>query len=362
MSKEYRHTLRWYKQPWSRLAIVAVAVLVFCGAIFSSVISGKTRKEDPKSVAVVPTEATSTAPLLVPRLLDGVLVPRGEEALGTRAVMVENMLDARPLSGLSKASIVIEAPVEGGITRFMALFAATTTVAEVGPIRSARPYYVDWAEGWKAAYFHVGGSPEALDKIRTLDGHFLNIDEMGSGQYFWRAKDRFAPHNTYTSNELMNAATAAAPTSTTVATFLAWHFQDAATTTDRGTDATIKIAYGGVYNVTWKFDAARDVYVRTQAKKTQTDRDGSAVESENVILIKTDAQVLDEKGRLKLRTVGSGEAIIYHDGKRFVARWRRSAGEPIHFESTDGSDYLLTRGRTWIEVTTDDRVFAGLGM
>jgi hypothetical protein len=141
-----------------------------------------------------------------------------------------------------------------------------------------------------------------------------------------------------------------------------WHFQDAVSSTDRGDVFTVKIPYGGSFNVTWKYDADRGVYSRFQAGQAQTDRDATAVESENVIVIKTDASVLDAVGRLKLRTTGSGSAIVYRDGKKFVLRWRRGIGEPIKFEGTDGAEFILNRGRTWIEVTTDDRIFAGLAI
>ncbi|MDP3794018.1 MAG: DUF3048 C-terminal domain-containing protein, partial [Candidatus Uhrbacteria bacterium] len=65
-------------------------------------------------------------------------------------------------------------------------------------------------------------------------------------------------------------------------------------------------------------------------------------------------------GRLHVRTIGSGDALAYRDGNKYTIRWRRSAGEPIKFESKDGKEFLFNRGRTWIEVTIDDRMFAGL--
>lgn len=346
------------KPSWLPWAIGAVLLLLISGGLIALIITGKTRKAQ----AVVETPefigAPSTTAALLPRRLDGVMVPAGEEAFMARSVMVENHVDARPLSGVSKANVAFEVPVEGGITRFLLLFDATTTVNEIGPVRSARPYYVDWTTAWRAVYFHVGGSPEALDKIRSLPT-FLNIDEMGSGQYFWRDHIRYAPHNTYTSQELMTRAIDAKHVTSTPPPN-AWHFQDAASSTERGTMVNIKIAYGGSYNVTWKYDANRGVYVRWQSGKLQNDKDGSGVESENVVVIKTDAQVLDDKGRLKLRTTGNGEATGYRDGKKFLLRWRRGPGEEMRFETQDGGEYLLTRGRTWIEVTTDDRVYAGL--
>jgi hypothetical protein len=334
-------------------------LLVVSGLTLALIVGGKTRR--PQTGTPTASSTVEVVPVgeRVPRRLDGVLVPPGEDRLRSRAVMVENHPDARPLSGLDKASVVIEAPVEGGITRFLALFDATTTVDEIGPVRSARPYFVDWADGWKAAYFHVGGSPEALDKIGKMGSLFTNVDEMGTGDAFWRDKSRYAPHNTYTKDTFMAEVVERKGSASTTAP-LAWRFQDVASSTAFGDVKTVRVTYGGSYNVTWKFDAERGVYVRWQGKVQQKGRDGSEILAQNIIVTKTDAQVLDSVGRLKLRTTGSGQAVAYRDGKKFLIRWRRSPGEPMGFENTDGSDYVLDRGATWIEVTTDDKVFAGL--
>ncbi len=348
----YAKRFRW------QLAIGTVFVVILCGFVLWMVFSGATRKPVIVQAPVIIEVPTSTE-ALVARRLDGVMVDPSIAALAPRAVMIENHPDARPVSGLSKASIVIEAPVEGGITRYIAFFAASTTIEQAGPVRSARPYYVDWASAWNASYFHVGGSPEALDKIKGMSG-FINVDEFFNGNSFWRDSSRVAPHNAYTSSALMDklllkkdAASSMAP--------LAWHFQDAVSSTDRGDVPTFRIPYGGSFNVRWDYDQERGVYVRTLSGAKQKDRDGSAVEANNVIVIKTEQKVLDSYGRLSVRTTGSGDAVAYRDGKKFVMRWRRSPGEPIRFESTDGTEFVFTRGQTWIEVTTSDEIFAGLG-
>ncbi|MCC6563321.1 DUF3048 domain-containing protein [Candidatus Uhrbacteria bacterium] len=342
---------RWHIAGGAVL-LVALSILLFW-----YVITGGTRvgHVDPKPVA---TSTIDVLAKLVTRRLDGVLVPAGDEAYPPRVVMIENHPDARPVSGLSSASVVIEAPVEGGITRFMALFDATTTIDEVGPVRSARPYFVDWANGFRASYFHVGGSPDALDLIKALPT-FVDVNEFAHGNSFWRDSRRAAPHNAYTDKERMDAILGRKQATGTRAVE-AWHFIDMASTTDRGDVKSIRIPYGGSFNTTWNFDAERGVYIRNQGAIAQKDRDGSPIEANNVIVIKTDQQVLDDIGRLRIRTTGSGEALAYRDGRKFIIRWRRAAGEPIRFEGTDGAEFLLTRGKTWIQVTTDDAIFAGL--
>jgi len=100
--------------------------------------------------------------------------------------------------------------------------------------------------------------------------------------------------------------------------------------------------------------------VRYQGKNPQLDKDGTPVEAENVAVIKTDAKILDDVGRLKLRTTGSGDALVYRDGRKFTLRWSRGIGETMKFNGTDGADFIFDRGRIWIEVTTNDLMFAGL--
>lgn len=348
----YAKRFRWH------IAIGTVFVVAVCSIVLGLVLSGATRSSNNTNTGpgfVIPTSTEA----LVARRLDGVLVPASIATLAPRAVMIENHPDARPVSGLSKASIVIEAPVEGGITRYLAFFAASTTLPQVGPVRSARPYYVDWADAWNAPYFHVGGSPDALEKISGMAG-FVDVNEFAQGASFWRDTTRYAPHNTYTKDALMDAVVAKKGAASSTAP-LAWHFQDAASSTERGDIVGPRIPYGGSFNIRWNYDKERGVYVRFLSGAAQLDRDGSAVESENVIVIKTEQTVLDTYGRLRVRTTGSGDAVAYRDGKKFVLRWRRSAGEPIRFESTDGTEFLFTRGRTWIEVTTSDVIFGGVG-
>lgn len=357
---------KWLKQIQAWMAklepfrwhIAAGAVLLVVASILLSwyVITGGARISREQ-----PPIATTTIDIVgkqVARRLDGVMVPAGEEALPSRAVMVENHPDARPVSGLAMASVVIEAPVEGGITRFMALYDATTTLAEVGPVRSARPYFVDWANGFKASYFHVGGSNDALSLISSLS-NFVDVNEFAHGNSFWRDNRRVAPHNVYTDKERMDSILGRKQ-ATGTRSVEAWHFINAASSTDYGDTLNIRVPYGGSFNVTWKFDTETGKYVRYQGTVAQKGRDGSAIEADNVIVIKTDQQVLDAIGRLKVRTTGSGDALAYRDGKKFILRWRRMAGEPIRFEGTDGAEFLLNRGKTWIQVTTDDATFAGL--
>ncbi len=351
---------------WS-VPLVTLLVLGASVGLFFLIVSGKLRVNNgshtpsasASSTAWLLQPGASTSTQLVPRALDGVLVPIGQEMFVPRGVMIDNQIAARPQSGLSQTSLVIESPVEGGITRLLAFFDATTTPPEIGPVRSSRPYFIDWAQGWHAMYFHVGGSPDALNHLQALGKTFGNVDQIASALYFWRSPKRSAPHNVYTNQPFMTQALidGGLATSTSV---VAWHFVDASTSTMSAHVSSINVGYPGDARVTWKFDPSTNLYRRSQGGKKQNDSDGTPLEAHNVIVIETDGQVLDEKGRLSVRTIGSGSAIAYRDGNRYAVRWSRIANEPIRFEFDDGSEFLFDRGNTWIEVTTNDLMFAGL--
>ena len=146
-----------------------------------------------------PAPTPVPTPVLVPAPLTGVLVPPAVAARHPIAVMIDDLGPARPQSGFSAASVVWQAPAEGGIPRYMMIFQENIP-GDVGPVRSSRYYYIAWAAEWRAVYAHAGGSPQALQTLRQKGNGQLvyNADEFRWGNSFWRVKKRFAPHNLYT--------------------------------------------------------------------------------------------------------------------------------------------------------------------
>lgn len=339
------------KRSWPVLAFGAVLILLASVALVTFAVSGKGRKQ---TAATQPTETATSTPLagdLVPRSLDGVLVSPQDANLQAYAVMLENSPEARPLSGLAKANVVYELPVEGGVTRYLAVYDASTTVDQIGPVRSARAYYVDLADSLNALYAHVGGSPEALDKIKGLKG-FRDLNEFWNGKYFWRSAKRSAPHNVYTRSDLLHSAEKSSAWKT--GKIQSWEYKEddpaeSTTSTKRGNEEGPSIPYGGSFNVKWTYDRDANAYSRKLAGVIQKDSDGSAINARNVIVAETEWSAYDSVGRLKLRTTGKGKATIYRDGKKLSGVWKRSAGMNFSFEGVDGSDILLNRGTTWIE-------------
>jgi len=353
---------KFIKRSWPLLALGAVLIVGASAALLWFAVTGKGRATNTGNAAATSTEAVaSSTGDVVPRALDGVLVPAEQAQLQPYAVMVENSVDARPLSGPAEANLVYEFPVEGGITRFMLVFDASSTSDQIGPVRSARQYFVETADGLNAVYAHVGGSPEALDSIKKMPT-FRNLDQFFNDKYFWRSAKRAAPHNVYTRTDLLTEADTAKNWKT--GTFHAWSYKDdypevaTATSVARGDDEGPKVSYGGSYNASWGYDRASNTYLRSESGALQKDADGAQVTAKNIVVIQTDGSTYDAYGRLHIRTTGKGKAELYRDGRKMEITWKRAAGTHIQFESLDGSDVLFDRGTTWIEVVMDAKMYA----
>lgn len=345
------------------LVVGGLLVIGILGVLIYAILTGRTRgfsnEETPTSTVPNLAGAPTSTVTLVPRRLDGIIVSSSAVSLRPWAFMVDIQSDARPAEGIADASVVIEAPVEGGITRLLALFDPMTTTTRIGAVRSARPYFVEWAGAWRAVYAHVGGSPDALDRLsRTPSTTVLDLNEMTRGaNAFRRDPARVAPHQVFTTPERF--AGFLGPVATSTAQIGSWRYTADPIPTSTVAGVSPRIPYGGSYSVRWTYEPARNAYRRVQAGKALSNQ---AIYATNVVVMKTDAEVLDDVGRLKLRTTGGGEAVIYRDGKKLIGRWRRATNDSLAFVGTDGVDLALRAGNTWIEVTTDDRVFAGLDL
>ncbi|HRH31825.1 MAG TPA: DUF3048 domain-containing protein [bacterium] len=272
------------------------------------------------------------------------------------AVMIENSADAWPLSGLEDAFLVIEAPVEGNIPRFITFFsgeqaadAQVTPVAKIGPVRSARPYYLDWSAEFDSIYAHVGGSPEALDLINQRD--MFDLNEFSQGEYFWRdVPRRQAPHNVYTSTDRL--AEAALELETPDSTYGTWLFKDDAPIgAESARSLAIDWGEGSLYDVAWKYDPASNDYTRLQDGIVFKTQAGASIVANNVAVLASDVTVVDGVGRRHIRTLGTGDALVVQDGTLILGTWKKdSIDDRLRFYDASGAEIRMNSGKTWIEV------------
>lgn len=292
------------------------------------------------------------------RKLDGLCLA-GEEPL-IYSVMIENHTASRPVSGINQAGLVYEVVVEEPITRFLAVFYADNNLNKIGPVRSARPFFVDWAKEFDQPYVHVGGSNAALDLLAK--SYDFDLNEFSNSKYFWRSNSRPMPHNVYTSNELIVSAVQDKKWQVKN-DFDSWKFippsagfmPENQTAVEPIEVSDIEVDFGTAeYSVRWKFDAKEKKYVRYQAGSVYKDSDGNAVAVKNVVLMFTEQKIIDDYGRKKIKTTGSGQAVVYRANEKIEAEWRRpSLDERTRFFDLNGQEIAFYPGKTWIEVLAD---------
>ncbi len=282
----------------------------------------------------------------VRRALDGRLVDPGHASMRAVAIIMDNHVDARPVSGLARASLVWEVPVEGGLTRFLAVFPFDALPEKIGPVRSLRPYFLDLAGELDAALLHVGGSPEALTRAKSSP--LFRLNQFFDGKYFWRDEARDAPHNVYTSGEKIAKAFADRGM-TQEGALGSWQWSDVPSTAG-DVAASITIPYEAAHEaVTWTWDA-RGVFVRVVDGTPVLDADGAPIIAENVVVQFTAIAVLDEEGRRRVTTTGSGRALLARDGRVVTGRWERTGTGRTRFFDGAGVEYVFLPGTTWVNI------------
>jgi hypothetical protein len=301
-----------------------------------------------------PTPTPAPTPVLAVAPLTGRLVKPELAARHPIIVMVDDHWDARPQSGFTEASVVWQAPAEGGIPRYMLVFAEGNPKS-VGPVRSARLYFVQWASEWRAVYVHAGGSPQAKAILAAKGRGQLvyNADEFRwGGRYLWRTTDRFAPHNVYTDGKHLRALAkrlGAKP----IDAKPVWKFAPDAPLEARPAGAKISFAYR--YNkIAYKYDRETNTWLRYVGGKLQRDRaNKKVVAPQNVVIMKVRFGLLGagQKGRLEAANIGSGPAVFATNGVISKGTWRKkSASSPTKFYDARGKPVVLTVGQTFVQV------------
>ena len=261
------------------------------------------------------------------------------------AIMIENSPDARPQSGLKSAGVVYEAIAEGGITRFLALY-QNKKPELVGPVRSLRMYYVDWLAPYNPSVAHVGGSRSALNEIRN--GNYRDIDEFFNAGTYWRASDRYAPHNVYTNFERLDALNNAK--GFTQSTFTSFPRADGKPADDQ-TARTIAINFSSpTYNTTYTYDQKNNHYIRSLGGAPHNDREAGQITPSVVIALRVGMQHVMEDGyREQITTTGNGNAVLFQNGTAEEVTWHKAdRASPLKITSSTGEEIPLTRGQTWI--------------
>ncbi len=289
---------------------------------------------------------------ILPRGLDGKMVYKKNINLRPVAAVIDNYPDGRPPEGLERASIIYETIIEGEVTRYLAIFDYNELPNKIGPIRSARPIFIDWAAEWDAVMLHCGGSPEAMAILKK--GKVKNINEYSvDGRYFWRDSDRGAPHNLFISDKLIEHAFQAKEIEI-AADFMPWIFKDNLEVKNRPIDAADILIdnFVNLYNVRYHYQRAENYYERFLGYEPHLSASGKLLIANNVVVQHVQHKVLDREGRLWIQTTGKGAAEIYQDGQEIRGYWENESGR-TRFYDEGGNEIKFNRGVVWIEVVFD---------
>lgn len=334
------------KKQW--LLFSAALLVLAIGAISAIMLLGK--KPEPKKQAVVtqpPIEKPK--PTTVPSNLTGLQVDPSVNERQVTAVMIENSLDARPQAGLNQAGVVFEAIAEGGITRFLTLF-QDEEPDYVGPVRSVRPYYVQWLMGFDAAVAHVGGSADALALIRSAGAK--DLDQFTNSAPYWRVSSRYAPHNMYTSIPRLKELEAKKGFAKSTYSGFARKTKETPASTPTAKTIDFNIS-GALYNAHYDYDTETNTYKRSVGGKPHTDERSGAQLAPKVVV-----GLAIPQGRNGIyttyQTIGSGQAYVFQDGTVTIGTWHKDSNNSnFVFKNADGTKLELNPGQTWLTIVGD---------
>jgi hypothetical protein len=341
-------------QPSAPAPAVTPAAATSAPTSQSAAASAPTATSSQPAPTAAPQPSATAAPSSV--------VPTGAPGLARGAltqrpiiVMIDNHPDAYPQTGLDHAAVVFEALAEFGVTRFMAVYAPgiTPDAPQIGPIRSTRLYFAQWALGFHALYAHAGGSPQGLELVEGTD-QLINLDALkeANQSYFARSSDRDAPHNLYTSSAELQRAANALGVADLAQPDLGFLFKGDAPEAQR--PASQQIGYFFIYSeddAGWSYDPQTNGYLRLRRGKPARDAATNAqLWAKDVVVLEIKEAPLadDPKGRIEQTVVGAGRARVFMDGIEREVTWRKEApAAPLRFFD-DSTQTQLNAGPVWI--------------
>ena len=291
-------------------------------------------------------------------------LPMDEKYVNERpvGVMINNLEGAQPLLGVSDADLMYECPVEGGITRILAIFKNPRGIEAIGSVRSARPYFINIAQGLDAVYMHIGGSTQATEMLKSSA-----IDSFSLGAYedmMWRDPTRRVnlgyEHSALTSGDRLIKGIEDAGVRSTLRSD--YNFKQSFSETDSqvgsGNPAqNVEVVFSYYKSTVFEYNNEKETYMISQFDKPQMDDNKDIQNSkQNVIIIRADVTTINSENDLKaIKIIGSGEGQYISHGKVINIKWAKaSANDPIKYTAANGSNLIMMPGQSYICVVPLD--------
>lgn len=336
------------KYKLSLIICLIVVVFIVGGAIAARQFM---KKSGSSTGGIFPSVKKSES--LATSSLDGKSYPADKASRHPLAVIIENHPDARPQYGVSKASLVYEAITEGGITRYLTIY-GPNDAPEIGPIRSARLFFMDYLKEYDAFFAHAGGNEDALDNIDNYSIKDLNHSQ----NYFWRdrkGKSVASEHTLYSSTDKLYEYASSKKYDINTSSFEAMKFKTAGPASTEGKSIEIDFSTAS-YKVRWSYSPTTNNYLRFLAGKEDVDSSTREQLKADNVVIQEVSRKLNATGNYGgenwvMQTVGSGKATVYQDGKTIDATWKKpSRDSRTLFYDPTGAQISFNPGVTWYEI------------
>ena len=336
------------------LVITLVLLIIVAGVLLAIKIVGDNNlKETNNNVANENMEQVNTATIVEvrePQIFQGTDRPI--------AVMLDNHKGAIPQAGLNDAYLVYEMIVEGGESRLMALFKGID-LEKIGPVRSARHYFLDYALENDAIYVHFGWSPQAQSDISRLSVDNINgIYESSTS--FWRVKDKKSPHNVATSTQkILEIARRKGYSEKSGQESVLNYVVDPVNLESDMIATKVTIPYSNSNKVTYEYDEATGRYIRYDRGEKQVDWvTGETITTKNIIIVKVKNTTLndgEDKGRQTLDNIKSLEGYYITNGKAIQITCEKTArDEQTVYKDLEGNEIEVNDGNTFIQMCPID--------
>lgn len=342
--------------------------LLIVGCMTIGLLTGCSSGEEPASdvplsgeIEIIEDDADAVPEGMARSYLTGEWI---DEELATQrpiAVMMGNTTAALPQYGVGSAEVIYESPVEGGITRLMAIIHDYESVEKIMSVRSCRYYYVPWMLEYDAIYVHYGQSDFANgilaeDYVNNLSG----LDGTIESVVFARDNSRSAPHNAYATGEKIVAGIEKKGYEKSYAedyngSFTFNEDDENEINLDSGTDAIVVNLGYSINKPHFDYDEEEGVYYRYQYGDKHIDgADNSQLTCENIILQVCDWSYYEGSESLNIKQISSGNGYFVTNGKMVPITWEKdSTSAPTKYYYEDGSEIVLNQGKTWVCIILD---------
>lgn len=350
----------------SILAIIVIAVVLVGGLFFYKLGTkvGENMKEKEESISVT-EEKKETAKTEEEKKESNIKIFNGDER--PIAFMIDNNTNAQPQASLNSTYMVYEIIVEGNESRLMALFKGQNCDS-VGPIRSSRHYFLDYAMENDAIYAHLGMSPQADEQMKTFGINNINGQAYDTGaartvtSLYWRATHKKAPHNAYTNIPSIKQIAQSKGYSLTSDQESVLNYVEKEVVLD-GENAqvanTITIPYSSGHKVRYEYDEETGRYTRYSKGRLMKDEvTGEKVTTKNIIVTFAENYTLDDgenKGRQDVVTVGSLDGYYITNGKAIKIKCNKeSRSAQTQYVDLEGNEIEVNDGNTWVNICPID--------